>query len=328
MTRYHGRVRILVTGAEGFIGSHLTEALLRRGHDVVSFVQYTSMGSLGWLDDLEPDLRARIRVVLGDVRDAAIVRDALTGVTAVAHLAALISVPYSFTATRSFVDTNALGTLNVVEAAIEAGVGRVLIMSTSEVYGTAVVVPMDESHRLHAQSPYAASKISAEKLAESLSLSRDADIVIARGFNTFGPRQSTRAVVGTILQQVAAGERELQLGATLTRRDLNFVSDVTEALSLLLESKASFRADVFNIATGASVSIEELVSTVATVVGHELTIVSRQDLLRPSDVDVLEGDATKLREATGWRPTVDLFEGLTRTHAWWQSENRIPHPGV
>ncbi len=326
--RYHGPVRILVTGSEGFIGSHLADTLVRRGHDVVGFVQYTSSGSLGWLDDLDPDIRAGIRPVLGDIRDQATILPAMSGVDAVAHLAALISVPYSFEATRSFVDTNTTGTLNVIDAARAGGARRVLVMSTSEVYGSAVTRPMDESHRLHAQSPYAASKIGAEKVAESLSLSRDTDIVIARGFNTFGPRQSTRAVVGTILQQIAAGARTLTLGALGSRRDLNYVTDVARALALLLESDSGFRADVFNISTGSSVSVAEIVQCVSEIIGEAVSISVREDLLRASDVDVLEGDSRRLRASTGWTPEIDFVDGLSRTLAWWRSEERLPHPGI
>lgn len=322
-------MRVLVTGSEGFIGSHLVEALLSDGHEVVAFVQYNSEGTVGWLRDIQPR-KITPQIVFGDVRDPLTVNHALEGVDAIAHLAALISVPYSFRAPSSFVDTNVSGTLNVLEAAHAHGIRRTLVMSTSEVYGSAQTLPMAESHPLRAQSPYAASKIGADMLATSFAHSRDMDVVIARPFNTYGPRQSTRAVVSTVLRQILDGRRVLKLGAISPRRDLVYVADTARAICGLLNSTQAFRGEAFNIATGVSYSVSEVVSAASLVSGYDLLIESDATRLRPvrAEVDHLLGDASRLAQLTGWQPAISLEVGLKLTLDWWESGGTFEHPSV
>jgi NAD dependent epimerase/dehydratase len=312
---------VAVTGAEGFIGSHLTEALVRRGYRVRAMALYNMLGSGGWLDTLDPEIASQVEVVFGDVRDPGSVRSFVDGASAVYHLAALGSVPYSYVAPRSFVDTNTIGTLHVLEAARACETPRLVHTSTSETYGTARTVPISEAHPLQAQSPYAASKVGADKLAESYYLSFGLPAVTLRPFNTFGPRQSTRAVIPQVITQLAGGARQLQLGALDPTRDFCFVTDTAQAFIALGEAPGSaVLGEVFNCGPGADVSIGALAGEIAALMGSDAGIVEDPARLRPKDSEVrqLVCDAAKLTERTGWRAAVDREQGLRATIAWFR----------
>ncbi|MGE0433782.1 MAG: SDR family NAD(P)-dependent oxidoreductase [Planctomycetota bacterium] len=315
----------VVTGAGGFIGSHLVERLVQRARTVTALVRYTSDGGIGHLARLSAETMDRVSVIRGDVRDLEQMRRIIGTADGVLHLAALIGIPYSYDAPRSYIDTNVLGTLNVLEAARQHGnTMRVIVTSTSEVYGTAQTVPITEDHRLHPQSPYAASKVGADQLALSYHRSFGMPVVLARPFNTFGPRQSLRAVIPTIIAQLLGRDDGIvELGALSPRRDFVFVEDTAEALCELLDAPrdAGVEGREFNIATGASQSIEETARLAAELVGKpETRLVCANERVRPaaSEVEVLEGDATRLREAIGWAPRVPLREGLQRMIDWFR----------
>jgi NAD dependent epimerase/dehydratase len=295
-------------------------------------VQYNSFNSRGWLDDLAPDVLANVEVVPGDVRDPGSVLGFLDGAELVFHLAALIAIPYSYRAPRSYVETNVLGTLNVLEAARALETPRVVHTSTSEVYGTAIQVPIDESHPLQGQSPYSATKIGADKLAEAYALSFALPVVTLRPFNAFGPRQSTRAVVPTIVTQLAAGRRDLQLGATDPTRDLTYVTDTAEAfLAVGNAPPEAVIGRVFNAGSGREVSIGDLAGLIARLMGHEVTVSLAPERLRPKDSEVLRllSDSSRLREQTGWEPRHSLEEGLMATIAWFsQPTNLARYPSA
>jgi NAD dependent epimerase/dehydratase len=312
---------VLVTGAGGFIGSHLCERLVAVGADVRALCRYTSGRDPRNLAELEPDVFASLDVRFGDVLDGDLVRDVAAGCDTIYHLAASISVPYSYVAPREVVRTNVEGTLNVLQAARGTG-ATVVQMSSSEVYGTAQYVPMDEDHPLGAQSPYAASKVGADKLAETFHKSFGLPIVVARPFNTFGPRQSRRAVIGTLVTQ-ALHANGVQLGTTSSRRDFVYVRDTADALVRLAESGRW--GETFNIATGVDVSIQEVADLVADILGRELAVVSREERIRPeaSEVMRLAGDASRLRQATGWEPATDLRTGLDQVIEW-VAEHPLP----
>ena len=308
-----------VTGAEGFIGSHLVEALVRRGYRVKAMVLYNMFSSKGWLDTLPADITDQVDVVFGDVRDPATVRDLVEGAAVVYHLAAIGSVPYSYSAPRSFIDTNTIGTMHVLEAARACRTPRVVHTSTSETYGTARTVPISESHPLQAQSPYAASKVAADKLAESYHLSFGLPVVTLRPFNTFGPRQSTRAVIPQIITQLASGSRQLMLGALDPTRDFSYVLDTAGAFITLGEAPASaVIGELFNCGPGDDIAIGKLAEDIAKLMGVEADIVEDPKRLRPKDSEVMRlvCDATKLRERTGWQPRYTRDEGLRQTIAW------------
>jgi UDP-glucose 4-epimerase len=309
--------KVLVTGADGFIGSHLVERLVEVGADVRAFCLYNSQGSWGWLDEASPEVRARLEVRLGDVRDARFVEQAVAGVEVVFHLAALIAIPYSYVAPESFIDTNVKGTLNLLEAARRAGVRRFVQTSTSEVYGTPDTLPIRETHPLQAQSPYAASKVASDQLALSYHLSFDVPVVVLRPFNTFGPRQSTRAVLPTILLQLIERREELELGRIDTRRDMTYVSDTVEGF-LLAATADDVLGRTLQLGTGRAVSIEELFHAACRVVGHEARVRVDERRLRPgpSEVLVLESDPSLAASVLGWRPQLSLEEGLERTARW------------
>jgi NDP-hexose 4,6-dehydratase len=310
---------VAVTGADGFIGSHLVEALVRAGHRVRAMAVYNSMGSWGWLDTLAPDVLGSVEVQLGDVRDRDSVLTLMRDASVVYHLAALIAIPYSYRAPSSYVDTNVVGTLNVLESARALGTPRVVHTSTSEVYGTAITVPIDECHPLQAQSPYAASKVGADKLAESYHLSFELPVVTLRPFNTYGPRQSSRAVIPTVIAQAAAGSRTIEVGALAPIRDFNFVSDTASAFLAAGTAPAEdVVGEVLNAGSGRGISVAELVSLVGQVMGVELEAVLDPQRLRPSRSEVMEllCDSTKLEKLTGWRPAYTLEEGLAATAAW------------
>lgn len=315
-----------VTGAEGFIGSHLVDSLVRAGQPVRAMVQYNSLNSWGWLEALEPDVLELVQVVPGDVRDARSVRELLNGAETAFHLAALIAIPYSYQAPASYVETNVLGTLNVLEAARDLETPRILHTSTSEVYGTARSVPISEAHPLQAQSPYAASKIAADKLVESYHLSFGLPTVTVRPFNTYGPRQSARAVIPTIISQLAAGQPVIRLGSLAPTRDFNFAADTAAAFLACSQAPAeSVTGRVFNAGSGSEISIGDLVSLVAEVMGKEVEVQQETQRLRPdaSEVMRLLSDSQALRDATGWQPLVSLRRGLERTSEWFSDQANL-----
>jgi NDP-hexose 4,6-dehydratase len=310
-----------VTGAEGFIGSHLVEGLVRRGYRVKAMVLYNMWSSTAWLETLDSEISEQVDVVFGDVRDPATVLQLVDGASVVYHLAAIGSVPYSYSAPRSFIDTNTIGTMHVLEAARSCRTPRVVHTSTSETYGTARTVPISESHPLQSQSPYAASKTAADKLAESYHLSFGLPVVTLRPFNTFGPRQSTRAVIPQIITQLASGSKQLMLGALDPTRDFSYVLDTASAFMTLGEAPASaVIGELFNCGPGDDIAIGKLAEDIARLMGVEADIVEDPKRLRPKDSEVMRlvCDATKLRERTGWRPQYTRDEGLTETIEWFK----------
>jgi NDP-hexose 4,6-dehydratase len=310
-----------VTGAEGFIGSHLVEGLVRRGHRVRAMVLYNMWSSTGWLETLAPEITDQVDVVFGDVRDPATVRELVEGASVIYHLAAIGSVPYSYSAPRSFIDTNTIGTMHVLEAARACRTPRVVHTSTSETYGTARTVPISEAHPLQAQSPYAASKVAGDKLAESYHLSFGLPVVTLRPFNTFGPRQSTRAVIPQVITQLASGSKQIMLGALDPTRDFSYVLDTAEAFMTLGEAPASaVIGELFNCGPGDDIAIGKLAEDIARLMGVDADIVEDPKRLRPKDSEVMRlvCDATKLRERTGWRPRYTRDEGLAETIDWFR----------
>jgi UDP-glucose 4-epimerase len=307
---------VLVTGADGFIGSHLTERLVADGARVRAFCLYNSQGSWGWLDGAPPDVRAALDVRLGDIRDARFVEAASEGVEVVFHLAALVAIPYSYSAPQSFVETNVGGTLNVLEACRRHGVARLVHTSTSEVYGTPDRLPIRESHPLQAQSPYAATKVAADQLALAFHRSFGTPVVVLRPFNTYGPRQSSRAVLPTILTQLLSGQREIQLGRLDTRRDLTYVSDTVDGF--VRAATADVAGETIQLGTGHSVSIAELLEAACKVVGCVASAREDARRLRPdaSEVLVLESDPGRAAQKLGWTARVGLPEGLRQTADW------------
>ncbi|MFE3323636.1 SDR family NAD(P)-dependent oxidoreductase [Streptomyces sp. NPDC059176] len=305
-----------VTGAEGFIGSHLTEALVATGHRVRAMAQYNSFSSYGWLETLSAEILDHVEIVLGDVRDPGSVRGLVEGADAVYHLAALIAIPYSYQAPHSYVDTNVTGTLNVLEAVRAAGTPRLVHTSTSETYGTAQTVPITEDHPINTQSPYAASKAGGDRLADSYHASFDTPVVTLRPFNTFGPRQSMRAVIPTVIGQVAAGSRSITLGDLRPTRDFTFVEDTARAfLSVGTAPAEAVVGRTFNAGTGGEISVADLVHLIGKVMDTGLDVREDEQRIRPANSEVMRlvADATRLREATGWAPEHSLEEGLTRT---------------
>lgn len=311
--------KILVTGAGGFIGSHLTERLLDMSAAVTAFVRYTSTGRIGHLAGIDPDKRSRLRIVHGDIRDRDDVMRAVSGNDCILHLAAQIAIPYSYIAPADFISVNTVGTLNILSAARDLGVARVVHMSTSEVYGSAQYLPIDEQHPLVAQSPYAASKIAADKLAESFHCSFNLPVVIARPFNTYGPRQSARAVVPTIILQALRGNT-IRLGNTTTRRDLNFVVDTARALAMIALSGRGVGGR-FNIATGKDYAVSDLVTAVGDILGKKLTIKSERRRIRPenSEVSRLLGDGTLADRTFRLGKRTDLKAGLAPTISYFEA---------
>lgn len=304
---------VLVTGADGFIGSHLTETLVRRGYTVRAMVLYNSFDSWGWLDSSPREIRDAIEVVPGDVRDSGFVRSAMRGQDAVMHLAALIAIPYSYVAPQSYVDVNVTGTLNIVAAARDLGTEQVLHTSTSECYGTAQFVPITEEHPLVGQSPYAASKIGADQIALSFYRSFEVPVTVVRPFNTYGPRQSARAVIPTTITQIAAGKTEIELGALSPTRDFNFVQDTVDGMIAILEA-ANTNGETINLGSGYEISIGDLVTMIGSVMNKDVTVVSRTERLRPgkSEVERLLADASKAGRLAGWSPALAGRDGLRR----------------
>ncbi|MEV7481272.1 SDR family NAD(P)-dependent oxidoreductase [Streptomyces halstedii] len=310
-----------VTGAEGFIGSHLVEALVAAGHRVRAMAQYNSFSSYGWLETLSEEVLAEVEIVLGDVRDPGSVRGFAEGADCVYHLAALIAIPYSYRAPHSYVDTNVTGTLNVLEAVRALGTPRLVHTSTSETYGTAQTVPITEDHPIHTQSPYAASKAGADRLADSYHASFGTPVVTLRPFNTFGPRQSMRAVIPTVIGQLAAGERVITLGDLRPTRDFTYVEDTARAfLAVGTADAGRVVGRTFNAGTGGEISVGDLVALIGKVTATEVDVREDAERVRPaaSEVMRLVADATRLRETTGWAPAHDLEQGLARTAEFFQ----------
>ncbi len=305
--------KILVTGADGFIGSHLVEELVRLGLSVLAFVLYNSFNSWGWLDHVPKEVRDAIEVFSGDIRDPFGVRKAMEGCEAVCHLAALIAIPYSYHSPATYVSTNIQGTLNVVQAARELGMGKVVHTSTSEVYGTARFVPITEEHPLQGQSPYSASKIGADQIALSYYTSFGVPVAVIRPFNTYGPRQSARAIIPTVMTQILNGRRTLQLGALHPTRDFNFVRDTVRGFIQVLEAKASV-GEVINVGSNFEVSIGDLVRIIAQVMGVDVEITTDRERLRPekSEVERLWADNAKAKQLIGWEPEYGGRDGLAR----------------
>ena len=309
--------KALVTGADGFIGSHLAERLVRSGYEVRAFAFYNSFNSWGWLDTLDDDIKNSMEVFCGDIRDPNGVREALRGVDAVFHLAALIAIPFSYHSPDSYVDTNIKGTLNVLQAARDLETSRVLVTSTSEVYGTARYVPIDENHPYQGQSPYSATKIGADRLAESFYRAFGLPVTIVRPFNTYGPRQSARAVIPTIITQLLGGAKEIKLGSLEPTRDFNYVKDTVAGFIALAECEKAIGEEV-NIATGVEISIGELARELIRQLNPSAKIVCESERVRPdkSEVERLLGDNTKIKALTGWSPKYDLASGLAETIEW------------
>lgn len=318
--------QVLVTGAGGFIGSHLVERLVELGAEVCALVHYNALGTWGWLD--RSPVRGDIEVVAGDVTDTGSVYRVMEGRDYVFHLAALIGIPYSYQAPAAYVRTNIEGTLNVLQAARKSGMGRVIHTSTSEVYGTAQYTPIDEAHPLQGQSPYSASKIAADKLAEAFYLSFGVSMVTVRPFNTFGPRQSARAVIPTIITQCLTGD-VVQLGNLAPTRDMNYVANTVDGFVKAAESMEAV-GQVINIGSGREISIGDLAELIASLIGKEITVESDSERLRPkkSEVDRLLADNSRACELLGWEPAVSLEEGLERTIEWLQEHMDQYKPGV
>ena len=318
--------KVLVTGADGFIGSHLTEELVRQGYETKAFVLYNSFSSWGWLDHCEPEVKGQFEVFAGDIRDPHGVRKAMEGCEAVLHLAALIAIPYSYHSPDTYVDTNIKGTLNVVQAARDLKVDKVVHTSTSEVYGTAQFVPITEDHPLQGQSPYSASKIGADQLAMSFYNSFGTPISIIRPFNTYGPRQSARAVIPTIVTQIANGQRQINLGAISPTRDFNYVGDTVSGFISALESDKTV-GEIINIGSGFEISIGDTAKKIADVMGTEIEILTDSQRLRPekSEVERLWADNAKAKKVLKWEPQyggiTGFHKGLEKTVEWFTNES-------
>lgn len=316
--------KVLVTGSCGFIGSHLVERLLEKGCRVRAFVMYNSFNRWGWLDSLPKDMLDRIEVIAGDVRDPSGVRDSLKDVDIVFHLAALIGIPFSYNTPDSYIDTNIKGTQNILQASRDRGVRRIIVTSTSEVYGTALYVPIDERHPRQAQSPYAATKIAADSLAESFMRGFDLPVTIVRPFNTYGPRQSARAVIPTIIIQLLAGKRQIKLGALNPTRDLIYVKDTVEGFVRIAESDRTIGEEI-NIATSKDISIGDLARRIIRMINPDARIVTDPKRLRPkkSEVYRLLGSNKKMKRLTGWSPSYTLEEGLAGTVRWFEDRDNL-----
>ncbi|MCG3771119.1 MAG: dTDP-glucose 4,6-dehydratase [Nitrosomonadaceae bacterium] len=321
-------MKILITGADGFIGSHLTEALVRQGHDVRAFVLYNSFNSWGWLDHCAQDVHGKFEVFSGDIRDPNGVRTAMKGCDIVLHLAALIAIPYSYHSPDTYIDTNIKGTLNIVQAARDLGVTKVVHTSTSEVYGTARFVPITEDHPLQGQSPYSASKIGADQIAMSFFTSFGTPVTLLRPFNTYGPRQSARAVIPTIITQIVHGKRQIKLGAVDPTRDFSYVSDTVAGFIAAMNSEQGV-GEVVNLGSNFEISIGDTARLIAETMNAEIEIVTDQARLRPenSEVERLWADNAKAKQLFGWQPVYagcDGFKrGLAETIEWFKTPSNL-----
>lgn len=312
---------VLVTGADGFIGSHLVELLLNEGYNVRALSVYNSFNYWGWLEGMQ---HPNLEVVCGDVRDANFCREIMKGCDTVLHLAALIAIPYSYVAPDSYVDTNIKGTLNICQAAKDLGVERVVVTSTSEVYGTAKYVPIDEKHPRQPQSPYSATKIGADAIAMSFYNAFNLPVVIARPFNTYGPRQSARAIIPTIITQIANGAREIKVGDLTPTRDFNYVKDTCRGF-LALATAQGIEGEEINIATNSEISMEDTLKTIARLMNADVKWIQDAERIRPSKSEVfrLWGDNTKITTLTNWRPQYSIEEGLAETIEWFTKKENL-----
>lgn len=322
-------MKVLVTGADGFIGSHLTEALLKEGYQVRALAQYNSFNYWGWLEDIKP--QAELEIVSGDVRDPNFCREICKGIDIVFHLAALIAIPYSYVAPDSYIDTNVKGTLNICHAARDCGVQRILVTSTSEVYGTARYVPIDEKHPLQPQSPYSASKIGADAIAMSFYNAFKLPITIVRPFNTYGPRQSARAVIPTIITQIAAGIKEIKLGDLSPTRDFNYVEDTCRGFIELARCDKAV-GDTVNIGSNFEISVKDTLNLIKDIMNSEVVFVTDEQRIRPENSEVfrLWCDNTRIKELTGFEPKYSIRAGLEKTVEWFiKPENLAKYkPGL
>jgi NAD dependent epimerase/dehydratase len=322
-------MKVLVTGADGFIGSHLTESLLAEGYDVRALSQYNSFNYWGWLEDIQQT--ANLEIVCGDVRDPAYCREICKGIDVIFHLAALIAIPYSYIAPKSFIDTNIKGTLNICQAAKDCNIKRILVTSTSEVYGTAQYVPIDEKHPLQPQSPYSASKIGADAIAMSFYYAYQLPVTIVRPFNTYGPRQSARAVIPTIITQIASGNKEIKIGDTTPTRDFNYVKDICNGFILLAKCDKAI-GETVNIGSNDEISIKELFALIKDIMHSDANLIVDEQRLRPehSEVFRLRCDNTKIKELTGYEPQYTLREGLEKTVEWFSDPRNLAKykPGI
>lgn len=316
--------KIFVSGADGFIGSHLVESLISKGIEVKALVCYNSFNNWGWLDTYEKNILNKVEVVAGDIRDQYFVRNAVRGCDIIFHLAALIAIPHSYVASESYIDTNIKGTLNILEAGREHNAEKIIITSSSEVYGTAQYVPIDEVHPLKAQSPYAATKIGADQLALSFFQSFNTPVTILRPFNNYGPRQSLRAVIPTIITQIATGTREIKLGSLHPTRDLLFVKDTVTAFLNVAECDQT-AGEVFNAGTGEEISIGDLANKIISLMNADVKVVVDKIRVRPdkSEVGRLLAESSKIKKITSWRPKYTLDEGLRETIKWYTDKRNL-----
>lgn len=314
--------RVLVTGADGFIGSHLTEMLIKEGAEVKALSQYNSFNNWGWLEDV--DCKNDIKVLCGDVRDAHYVKKITKDIDVIFHLAALIAIPYSYVAPDSYIDTNIKGTLNICQASLENGVQKIINTSTSEVYGTAQYVPIDEKHPLQPQSPYSATKIGADAIAESFYRAFNLPLCIARPFNTYGPRQSARAVIPTIITQIASGKKEIQLGDTTPTRDFNYVKDTCRGFIALAKSEKSI-GQTINIGSNYEISVGDTLNLIKKIMNSDVEFVTDEQRIRPekSEVNRLWCDNTKINELCGFKPEYPIERGLTETIEWFKNPENL-----
>ena len=321
-------MKILITGSEGFIGSHLTESLIKRGYDVRCFVLYNSFNSWGWLDSLPNKTKKKLDVFLGDIRDIQCVKKAMKGCNVVIHLAALIGIPYSYKAPNSYIDTNVSGTLNLLKIANELSIKKFIHTSTSEVYGSAKYVPIDELHPLQAQSPYSASKISADHLVYSFFSSFNLPTIIARPFNTYGPRQSARALIPTVISQILSKQKEIKIGSTFPTRDFNYISDTIEAFIKIIDYKSS-KFEIFNIGSNFEISIKETIKLIAEMMNSKIKIKKDNKRIRPknSEVNRLWCNNSKALTMLKWKPKYNNLpgfkKGLNETINWYSNKNNL-----
>lgn len=315
-------MNVLVTGADGFIGSHLVQQLLAKGYNVRALAQYNSFNYWGWLEDIPQN--ENLQIVTGDIRDPNLCREIAQGCNIIFHLAALIAIPYSYVAPDSYVDTNIRGTLNILQAARDAKVDRIIVTSTSEVYGTAQYVPIDEKHPKQPQSPYSATKIAADAIAASFHNAFDLPVVIARPFNTYGPRQSARAIIPTIISQIAAGKRTINVGDLTPTRDFNYVTDTANGFIALAQTP-DIEGQEINIATGTEISMADTLHTIARLMNADVQFVTDPARLRPANSEVFRlcGDNTRITTLTDWRPQVSLEQGLQHTIDWFTQPQNL-----
>ncbi|WP_027633911.1 NAD-dependent 4,6-dehydratase LegB [Clostridium hydrogeniformans] len=309
--------KVLVTGSEGFIGSHLTERLVEMGANVTALVQYNSFNNWGWIDTFQKDIKNSINVVTGDIREYDNMKRVIKGQDVVFHLAALIAIPYSYLSPMAYVRTNVEGTTNVLEACREYEIEKMIHTSTSETYGSALYVPIDENHPMQGQSPYSASKIAADKMVESFQKSFNMPIATIRPFNTYGPRQSARAIIPTVIAQILSGKKDIKLGSLTPTRDFNYVKDTTEAFIKIAESDITI-GEVINSGSNSEISIGDLVKKISKIIGSDINIITEEERLRPenSEVNRLWANNTKIKGLTDWKPRYSLDEGLEETISW------------